>query len=67
MGLQHSNNKNLRVESPKPVPTTIVNSNYNHSARKPKVDPGKYSFWNTKRSDQKTPSSLTNNDMASML
>ncbi|CDW79087.1 camp-dependent protein kinase catalytic [Stylonychia lemnae] len=46
-------NQHLRVESPKP------NSN---QQRKSKGDPGRYSFWNTKRSDQKTPSS-TNIDI----
>eukprot|EP00347_Sterkiella_histriomuscorum_P003296 403364829 len=50
-------NLNLRVDSPKPVTNNQQNSN---SSRKPKVDPGRYSFWNTKRSDQKTPSSITN-------
>eukprot|EP00347_Sterkiella_histriomuscorum_P015539 403356649 len=50
-------NLNLRVDSPKPVTNNQQNSN---SSRKPKVDPGRYSFWNTKRSDQKTPSSTTN-------
>jgi len=41
----------LKVESPKPS-----------NSYKLKGDPGRYSFWNTKRSDQKTPSS-TNIDI----
>jgi hypothetical protein len=38
--------QNMRVESPKPT---------NNNSRKSKGEPGRYSFWTTKRSDQKTP------------
>lgn len=38
----------MRVESPKPA---------HHNPRKQKGDAGRYSFWNTKRSEQKTPAS----------